>query len=234
MKITIIGNSVALRVRPPESYPNNKNYTYILQEYYKTKALIENKAIGASTITDWLQKNDEVVNCFPDIYVLNLGVVDATVRETPRWVNKLANKSIDNVFSWLIKGIYHGPIAKMRPMLARIRGKKSWVSHKNFEKRFRSLVGLLLKETNAQLIMMPINIANERVEKQLPGSKRNHFGFNEVIKRIAEDYNQTFLELEDLESQTHYPDGVHFNAKGHKIVADRLKTVIDKKINKNS
>jgi hypothetical protein len=49
LKVTIIGNSVALRVRPPEKHPNNKNYTQQLGEILQKKIknstiIIENKS----------------------------------------------------------------------------------------------------------------------------------------------------------------------------------------------
>jgi len=55
LKITIIGNSVALRNRPPEKYPLNKNYSQYLEDYLyseldNTNIFINNKALGANTI----------------------------------------------------------------------------------------------------------------------------------------------------------------------------------------
>ena len=32
LRITIIGNSVAIRNRPPQKFPNNKNYGLLLEE----------------------------------------------------------------------------------------------------------------------------------------------------------------------------------------------------------
>lgn len=227
MKITIIGNSVALRVRPPEPFPANKNYTYLLQEAVGIEIMIENIALGASTISNWLDNIDSVINSFPDIYIIHIGVVDATVREVPLWFYRLATRRSDRFMNTLFRGIYRGLISKFRPVLSRLRGKRSWTSLKTFTSDYERLIHLLLKDTNAQLITLPINLANERIEKQLPGSRKNHHLFNEVIKKTTEKYHQHFLDISDLQPEEHYPDGVHFNASGHTEVAKRLKKLIN-------
>lgn len=231
MKITIIGNSVALRVRPSEVPSKNKNYTFILQESFGQKAVVENKALGATTISNWLKMSDYIINSFPNIYIINIGVVDSTIREVPLWLYRLSNRKIDNYLTKIFKGFYRGPIAVMRPFLSKIRGSRPWISYNKFEDSFDQLVQLILKETNAQIITLPINIANDRIEKQLPGSRKNHAKYNQVMKDITEQHKQTFLDLTDLTSEDHYPDGVHFNSKGHQVVAEKLTSILKEKIN---
>lgn len=226
MKITIIGNSVALRVRPPEDHPDNKNYTQLLTEKTGVNDIVENKAIGATTIRNWLQMNDQIINSFPDLYIINIGVVDATTREVPLWFYRLATKKIDNFITRLIKNIYRGLISRMRPFFSMLRGSRSWVSIKKFKKSYDELLETLIKETNARIITLPINPADERVEKQLPGSRKNHIKYNKVIEEITKKHNQYFLDLTDLNSEEHYPDGVHFNATGHEIVAEKIESLI--------
>ena len=227
MKITVIGNSVALRVRPPQK--TSRNFTYLLREKLGSQALVENKALGATTITNWLQVNDQFINSFPDYFIINIGVVDSTIREVPLWFYRLANRKVDNILTKIVKGIYRGLIAKMRPLLSKIRGRRSWVSAKTFEKQYQQLFETILKETNAYIIAMPINITNDRIEKQLPGSGKNQVKFNEIIKKVTMEHHQSFLDLSDLKSEEHYPDGVHFNETGHKIVAERLIEIINEK-----
>ncbi|WP_462248256.1 SGNH/GDSL hydrolase family protein [Ekhidna sp.] len=228
MKIVIIGNSVALRVRPHQKHPNNKNYTQLLRDLLGSQATVENRALGASTVSNWLVKSDEIINTFPNVYIVNIGVVDASTREVPLWFNRLATKKVDTIVTKLFKSIYNKIIIPLRPFFVRLRGKKSWVSHRKFKVRFELLISLLLKETNAQLILMPINIANGRVEKQLPGTKEKHKKYNELIKATAEKFEQQFLDLSDFKSEIHYPDGVHFSKEGHQVVAKRLKAMLYK------
>jgi len=181
MKITIIGNSVALRVRPPQEHPNNRNYTYLLKEKLGSEVTIENQALGATTIKNWLQFNDAVNNHFPDVFIIQIGVVDSTIREVPLWFYRLANRKVDNGITKIIRSIYRGPIAKLRPILSKTRGSRPWISMKKFDKYYNQLIAGILKETNAQIITLPINLTNERIEKELPGSRKNHEAYNTII-----------------------------------------------------
>ena len=60
IKVSIIGNSVGLRVRPTVAYPNNRNYgaflKQILQEKYPDKYIcVNNLCVGRSTILKTLE-----------------------------------------------------------------------------------------------------------------------------------------------------------------------------------
>jgi len=43
-----------------------------------------------------------------------------------------------------------------------------------------------------------------------------------VLSQISQNMNCEFVDVSDLESEEHFPDGVHYNEQGHKIVANRL------------
>lgn len=231
VKICIIGNSVALRTRPPVQYPGNKNYTTILHdELNTTKAtqnyIIENKAIGAHTIINTYQNIEEFIQNFADIYIIHLGVVDACTREVPLWFYRLASRNREDIFSLIFRFIYRRIIARIRPFLVYLRFKRSWISKKVFRKYLTKLTETLLKETNGKLVFLPINLANERIENALPGSRNNQIAFNNIIEDISVKFNQVYLSLSDLNSEEDYPDGVHFSLKGHQIIAGRLKDLV--------
>lgn len=232
VKITIIGNSVALRTRPPLQYPDNQNYSQILYSLMASddaygSIAIDNRAMGATTTYNVSVNIDSFINSFPNIFIINLGVVDASTREVPLWFYRLASSSKAGFIYFLSKAIYRNILIRFRPFLVRLRGKRSWVSKKKFERNFKQIVHGLSRETNAKIIVMPINIANNRVEKSLPGSRKKHIMYNQVMKKIAETHNHFFIELDELNDVAHYPDGVHFSKKGHEIVSSRLKDVID-------
>lgn len=227
MKITIVGNSVALRVRPVEKYPDNKNYSSLLLEQDKIR-IVDNKGLGATTVSNWVNMMDSIVNTYPDIYIINIGVVDATVREVPLWFYRLANKKSDTIFTKFCKALYRRIFKKTRRLLALLRGKRSWISFRKFTIDFELLIKTLIKETNAKIIVIPINIANIRIEKQLPGTQQNHRKFNDQIEKITQKYEQHLLDISDFQSEKLYPDGVHFNRPGHQEVAKRLHKLIQK------
>jgi len=231
LKIGIIGNSVALRNRPPRDAPHNRNYTKYLEElladqFLDTVILIQNMAFGAATLMDAHLHLDEYIQSLPDYFVINLGVVDSSTREIPLWYYKFINSRKD---SWLVRinAQFHKHLIKrMRPALVRLWGRHPWTSSGKFRKLYTELIHTLHKETNAKIITLPINPANKRVEQQLPGSHANHLKYNRIIQEISDELDLYYIDLSDLNSQTHYPDGVHFSLEGHKIVARRLHDII--------
>jgi len=88
------------------------------------------------------------------------------------------------------------------------------------------LIDKLLRETNAEIIGLSINLANERVERALPGSLSKHEQYNSIIRQCLDRSRCKFLDLTDLKPDPHYPDGVHYSAEGHGIVADRILRLI--------
>lgn len=168
IKITIIGNSVALRVRPPLKHPENKNYTQfleeILQENIQDKIiLINNLSFGAVTIKNTYLKIDKLISFFPHYYIINIGVVDASTREIPLWYYKITNSKKDTFFVNICKALYRNCLIKIRPILVNIRGRRSWIISKKIKKLFNILIYTLLKETNAKIITISINLADRRI-----------------------------------------------------------------------
>ncbi len=227
-KITIVGNSVGLRVRPSEEYPKNKSYSVHLQESLKTEGIVvENISKGASTIKNHLENIDEIINKCSNIYIINLGVVDSTIREVPLWFYRIATKKYGNLLNRITFLIYHNIISKLRPFFSTLRGRRSWISKKKFRLFFSDFLDLIIKESNAKILVLSINIANERIEKQLQGSQENQNAFNEIMKDETLRRNQVFIDLSDLKSDIHFPDGVHFNSLGHQLVAERILSALD-------
>lgn len=237
IKIIVIGNSVPMRVRPPLAFPNNKNYTVILQgllenELGDLRIDVDNRAIGASILRDTLNSIESLIQEFPHYYIINFGVVDASTREIPFWFYKYINKPVKSRFKYFCSGLYAHSIQRHRPFFVKLRGKKSWVHERKFAHQFNLLITALLKETNARLICLSINPASDRIEKQLPGSYQNCIKFNKHIKEIASKHGQMFIDTTELISDGDYPDGVHYSHKGHQVIAAHLKESIIKDLKK--
>jgi len=126
--------------------------------------------------------------------------------------------------------MYRVLIIKFRPALVKLRLRKSWISSRKYKKYFDTLVKTLIKETNTKIIILPINMANSRVEKSLPGTIKKHEQYNQIMKDIAEKYLLEFVDLCMLTSETHYPDGIHYSVNGHKKVANEIGKIILKSL----
>ena len=231
IKISVIGNSVAIRVRPPQKYPDNKNYTQLLEEklnndFSEKLVLINNIANGGDTVNDMLSNLDHYVRSFPDFYIINIGVVDASTREIPKCFFNIINNKKEGYCRNFLKLLYNGFIKKHRRTLVLLSGKRTWIGKSRFRKAYTTLVSNLIKETNARIITLSINKGNSRIEREVPGTIENYKKYSEIIKGISEKFGASYISLDDLESESFFPDGVHFSKEGHEIVADRLAGVI--------
>lgn len=224
-QVTIIGNSVALRTRPHR--PDSKNYGQLLgdmlnEQYPDRITMVRNLSVGRATLTDVKKMEADVINQFPDVYILNLGVCDASTREVPFWYAEIMNSKKTSLLRTLALSLHHHLFKRFRPRFVQWRGKKPWISARRFKKLYQELLYAIQHNTNAGIIALSINQANERVESQIPGSADNYRRYSQIIQEVAAEFSIPFLNLNDLDSESHYPDGVHFSDAGHEIVARRL------------
>ena len=231
LKITIIGNSVGLRVRPPKKYPNNKNYGQIIVEMLNKKipdhnVYVMNLSIHRALVHEILNQVDDFIRTFPDYFIINLGVCDAATREVPLWFSNQVSRKKQGMIHFLISLLYFNVINKIRPPLVKLRNYKSWTHINSFASDYQKLLFKLHKETNARIITMPINKTTDRVEEQLPGSRKNFEDYSDVIKEktLAGSFN--FLDLNDLLPEQHCPDGIHFSHAGHNFIAEKITKII--------
>ncbi|MBN2891783.1 MAG: SGNH/GDSL hydrolase family protein [Bacteroidales bacterium] len=234
-KVTIFGCSVAVRIRPSEKHPNNKNYGSVLEdllfnEISKKNILVQNFGFSRATITEIYEKLENYTATFPDFFVLNIGVPDASTREIPYWFAQILNKRTDSLIKTVFSFIHSKIIKKSNSFFVKLRGKRTWLKFRKFSNYYDEILKTLVKDTNAKIITMSINQADNRIEKIIPGSSKNYIKYNNEIKKLSEKYGVIHLNLDDLVSENHYPDGIHFNQEGHKIVAKRLFEIIKNEI----
>lgn len=234
MKILIVGNSVALRNRPHSA--NALNYGQLIEKELSrddANCRVDNLAFTRATILDILRMKHSLINKFPDYYIFNIGVCDAATREIPLWYSNYINSASTSLLKNILKGIYLKLIQPRRRYFTLLRGKKAFISKNKFKKKYSELVDLLSKNTNAKFIFLSINHANERVEKELPGTSKNYIEYNNEIKDICNSFGSEYIDLDDLDSKIHYPDGTHFSQEGNRIVAERIIKILDKNNGRN-
>lgn len=227
-KFVIAGNSVALRIRPPRQSEVDLNYSEILEKNLPD-TLVINRAIGAKVMPHQSNWVDEMIGYHADYYILNYGIVDACTRSVPNWMWNFINN--DNPHHSLItKGIKYLCYrfeATFRRMLTVIRGKRAWTSRAAFAYKYEKCLKLLRKDTASKIICIGINRPSSRIERFLPGSVRNVQRFNEVIRQLANKYNAVYIETFYDFDELLVPDGIHFNAEGHRKLATMLLDVIN-------
>jgi hypothetical protein len=228
IKIAVIGNSVGLRVRPPQPHPENKTYSQLLHpallERGYDHVLIENHCVGRSTVRQVLELGDNITHAFLDVYIVNCGVTDCSTREIPLWFSDLIFSSRTSFLRNIAAAIHKFIIIPNRKTFVRLRGKRSWLRPQQFRRYYKKLISDLLKNTNAVLILMSINDTTDRVESELPGTRANIERFNAVIRQLAQidPARIRLVETGDLDPETDLPDGVHFSRQGHDKMNERL------------
>ncbi|MDP8268058.1 MAG: GDSL-type esterase/lipase family protein [Candidatus Tenebribacter davisii] len=236
LRISIIGNSVAIRNRPPQKSPDNKNYGLLLEEFLQNQhpdqiVMVNNMGFSRATIINVIQNYDEYIASMPDYFIINIGVSDATTREIPYWFAEILNNPKQSWYKPLFSAFHHYCIKPHRSCFVKLRGKQSWITKKRFRKYYKELILLLQKETNARIIVIPINLANDRIERIVPGSKENYNQYNRIIKSIANESDCIYLKLDELNSKEHYPDGIHYSLEGNKLVAKKLFDLLERDYN---
>lgn len=230
-RLTIIGTSVALRVRPPA---DNDNFNYgqrlekqLNNSFEEQQWIVSNLGFSRAVIRDVLRNKNLFAQKGGDYIVLNIGAVDAPSRDVPLWLSDLLAEHNKGKLSYYLSNALNARIIKkIRPFLVKLRMKRSWTSMKRFENGMRELLLFLRKDTPGRIIVLGINSGNDRVEKALPGTNRKYKSYNEKLEAICNEMNTDFVSVEDLNSAAHYPDGVHYNSAGHKEIAERIKQVI--------
>ncbi len=229
-KVTIVGNSIALRCRPQSE--GSKNYGQYLEEkliekYPNHFVSLLNTAFSRATVTDIQQiLNPTIVNQFPDVYIINLGVCDASTREIPYWYAEILNKKKDSVLRHVLRVIHDSFIRKHNSFFVKIRGKRAWISKKKFAKLYENIFIEIKRNSNAKVIALPINLPSPRVENILPGSHQKYLEYNKIIEEITARQQGITIPIDDLNSDEHYPDGAHYSDLGHQIIASRILEVI--------
>ncbi len=190
--------------------------------------IVINKAIGSSMAPFRMNEIDGLINVFPDVTIINIGIVDACTRSMPLWLYRFVNNENPSS-TWIIaslKLLINYFEKRFRRFLVIVSGKRSWVSSTAFKSNYSKLIHYLKKETNTQVICLSINQPDLRVENSLPGSTANVIKFNDIVKQVCQQSGSTFLDVSKIVTKDQIPDGIHFNSEGHQKVADAILSLL--------
>lgn len=231
--IVVIGNSVALRVRPPETKQRklNKTYTKILEERLNESSsntlwIVHNHSFSRYMVDEAIRSRDHLVSYNADFYIINLGCVEVPNREIPRWYSDIIFDRKLKIMKPMMQFIYNNVIKRVRSPLVQLRAFRPWISKKKFLKIYGDLLKLILKETSAQILMIGINEANENIDTVLPKTSSKYHNYNNALKELANAFEIKFIGTEDFQADNHFPDNVHYNQAGHLLLTNKILKVI--------
>jgi lysophospholipase L1-like esterase len=222
IKISVVGNSVAIRIRPREE--NGQVYSLILKDLMSNsgikEVIVSNLSVSRLITEEVIDDKDHFLNNDQEITIINLGCVDAPTRDIPLWFSDIIFNRRGKLLQAIFNPIYQYVIPKFRSKLVRMRGYNSWVSLDRFNINMDEIISSLVGKS--KIVVLGINPGNERIEKQLPKTLTRYRLYNEVLQSVCNNHGITFISTLDLKSEEYFPDGVHYNRVGHQLIAGRI------------
>lgn len=230
MKIIVLGNSVGLRVRPPNPSDPEQNQVFssLLESDLKNKGIpvmVKNMCHGRYLIEQILDQRDVYIREFPDVYVVVAGITDVCNREIPLWFSNLLHGRRSSKIRRALMAFYIYMVKPSRKFWVYIRGKKPWRSFGVTKYGFKTLADELIKNTNAKVIFVEVMQVDDRIENELPGSSKNVERINRFMHRLKEQDDTGRLQILELGMVSKYlerPDGIHLSSNGHKVLASEI------------
>jgi lysophospholipase L1-like esterase len=234
--ISVVGNSVPLLIQPFRANPTEKTYLEHLRDRGFTMV---NAAKQSAVITDVYQYlEDECIRHFPDYVILHFGIVDSTYRARSRWLQNYFSMNAWN--NSIIRRGYNGPITRgikfiLKKLYSRIierflffiRLKFRWVRPRDYQFVLRDICKRIFSDTpTKKIIIIGMAQVPAWVEKKAPGTQDSIKTYNTIMHDLSSEYtNIQYVDPESLGGNLLSPDGIHFNAHGHKILAEHIFTL---------
>jgi hypothetical protein len=240
-KIAIIGNSVAIKMRPKRQSEFEKTFSELL---FDNGYQIYNYGRAGTIVTESFKYlDDEIISLFPDYLIVIYGVVEAFPRQTFRYLNNfnIINYYNNRIFKrnfvppagfrilGFIIRLMNGLIRRLATAL---RVRWLWLSQRNFSSAINALCGLVLSETNGRIILVGISRIPTDSGKFSAEAMASISAFNSILKtQSANSSRINYIDLTESLSEEELvaacPDGIHFSAKGHRMLHDAIISILD-------
>ncbi len=230
--ICILGNSVSLVLRPPRSGASERTYAEILRD--ELPATVINWSQRAAMVADGVRAvEDVVITRAPQAVVIQYGIVECTYRDMPRWLYqfvKLRLRGDENRLEKLPVQLAARTLMPLSRRWAVLRGRWRWMEPAVFGHDITQLVALIRKETAALPIVLNIPTPSERVERLAPGTTASALEYNRTLAQVAAQTKAALIDtaaLIDPDPTGLLPDGIHFSAAGHRLVAAQIRALLE-------
>ena len=240
MKIGILGNSVSMIMRPPRENKSDKTYAEIMEGEYHHQIIHAGKR-GVMINDAYSYLEDEIIRHSPDLIVIHFGIVEAATRIRDRYIYKHSEREdyknsiflskyprnfIDKMIDWGLISV-----GKCLEIMRRIFNKRiSWLSEQHFEYVLDAYISQIKKELCCPIIILGVANPGELMEKKCPGTMERVRNINAIFEKRADPENGIYyIDVYSCEEMAgNVPDGSHFSAAGHKIIANEILSVISK------
>jgi len=228
MRVLVLGNSVALYVRPhaPGARTYGQRLRPLLEQGGAAPAVVEIWAGNSLTVTDLAAVEDRLLGFGPDVVVVNVGIVDCTPRILPQGLRRLYVRGASR---W--ERLWLAGEARIRRPLVRVLGGAPALSPAGFRSRLQRLVQVARDEASAQVVCLGVPPTSARVAREVPGVEEQIRRFDDTIRDVCRLMSAEYLDVGAAVSsvgvEAALPDGIHFSAQGHARIAEELARLIE-------
>jgi hypothetical protein len=180
--------------------------------------------------------DDEVVTKFPDVVIVNHGIIEIYPRRTIRALNNatIRNYYLNHAFNtpyrfqrpggsiWLLLLRAGNALVRRTAQVLGLRWQ--WQSRRRFLEVMDACCSRILKETGAFVVVMGIPPPSVLALLDSPGFARNTREVNDALRSYCSRLpgRLAFADVEamlaDAAPEVGIPDGIHFSAAGHRLV----------------
>jgi lysophospholipase L1-like esterase len=232
LRISIIGNSVGLRMRPPRKGPSDRTYSERLAD---AGYQVENRCrAGVLSSEAFAFIDDELIARSPDVVIINAGIIEVFPRHTWRRLN---NYLVRNYYNNQVLGRrYQSDTFSIRFQLARIangvlrrvsrflRLSWRWEPETRFLLVLRNICEVLTVETHAHILVLGVGPVSERFLSDYPSLNAEIDALNKRIEGLIKAFGDraqmiSIKDVIDMQSpESSIPDSIHFSSKGHREI----------------
>jgi len=230
IKIVVIGNSVPLEMIPCRASKREGVFGELLAKEllnagYNVELIM--RAEHGADITEGLRNlQGNVLQHFPDLVIINYGIVDCTPRLFPKffvdYVKMPSPWPVEEVIKFLLrKASSFAGYTMLRYVHA-----GTWVPLRVFRNALGMMIESIKRETAAHVIVLNIPSVHLRKHKDIRGLEANIMKYNDAIASVTQQKYATLVDAFSLVQKTgmaaSMPFDFHYNVHGHRVIARDL------------
>jgi lysophospholipase L1-like esterase len=226
-------------VRPPRLGRHDGCFAEVATDLLTTAGVpveLHNRSRWLGQVHDAYHRvEDDIIATSPDVVVLCFGWLECQPKVFPtallRWLTTYRPR-----YTWAfparrwaarrIAKVY----VRLTPAVAqRWRGLPSRMSERRFRQELERLVQLCRKETASLVVLLTVNPPTDRIEAVLPTVGERSGRYADIVRQVAAGAADEQVRLLDTRAlvlehgqDAVLPDGIHFNAEGHRLVGEAL------------
>ncbi len=214
LRILVLGDSLCLPRIEPEKVDLWQTWPYLLQ-MNKDFEVIQ-LGIGGATIKDLYEQSNYYFPSYPDIVIIQSGIVDCAPRALGNLEKEIINSN--RLLNYLFSHFF--PIKFMR----RIR-KKTYTNANDFSSYISEFKN---RFSNSKIVWIGIVPVSGDYEKKVPGILKNISKYNKIIAEKLTD-NNIFCSTDAIPLDGIMSDHHHLSSIGHEWIFKQISRNISTK-----